>query len=64
MIVVSDASPLTALHAIGRLDLLEALYRGILIPALRPELEALTSQANFWLAESLRRELLELAGEA
>ena len=32
MIVVSDTSPLIALHAIGRLDLLEALYREILIP--------------------------------
>lgn len=161
MIVVSDTSPLIALHAIGRLDLLEALYREVFVPdavrreylhkdatdsgsqerarrwlierklqnaqaadilktqlgageaeaialslgtsadlllmderrgrhtaerlgirclgtagvllqakqrgliaALRPELEALTSQADFWLAESVQRKLLALAGEA
>lgn len=159
MIVVSDTSPLISLHAIGRLDLLEALYHEILIPdavqreylrqdavdsrqrerpwlvgrkganaqaadilktqlgageaeaialslgvtadlllmderrgrhtaerlgvrclgtagvllhakqrglivALRPELEALSSQADFWLADSVQRTLLALAGEA
>ena len=161
MIVVSDTSPLIALHAIGRLDLLGALYREILIPdavsreylyqdatdskskerarpwliernppntqaaeilktqlgqgeaeaialslgvtanlllmderrgrhtaerlgisclgtagvlfqakqrglivALRPELEALSRQADFWLSESVQRTLLALAGEA
>jgi hypothetical protein len=32
VIVVSDTSPLIALHAIRRLDLLEALYHQILIP--------------------------------
>lgn len=161
MIVVSDTSPLIALHAIGRLDLLEALYRQIFIPAavrreylhqdatdsgsserarpwlierkllntqaadilktqlgqgeaeaialsldvtanlllmderrgrhtaerlgilclgtagvllqakqrsliaaLRPELEALTSKADFWLSDSLQKALLALAGEA
>jgi uncharacterized protein len=161
VIVVSDTSPLISLHAIGRLDLLQALYREVLIPdavsreylyqdaadsgskergrpwlierslpntqaaeilktqlgqgeaeaialslgitanlllmderrgrhtaerlgipclgtagvlfqakqrgligALRPELEALTSQANFWLSDSVRTTLLALAGEA
>ena len=161
MIVVSDTSPLIALHAIGRLDLLEALYREVFIPdavrreylhedvtdsgsperarrwlierkllnaqaadilktqlgageaeaialslgtsadlllmderrgrhtaerlgirclgtagvllqakqrglisALRPELEALTSQADFWLSESVQGKLLAQAGEA
>lgn len=33
MIVVSDASPLIALSAVGRLDLLHQLYGEILIPA-------------------------------
>ena len=159
MIVVSDTSPLIALHAIGRLDLLETLYSRILIPdavqreylrqdvpdsrprertwlagrsvsdaqtaailrmqlgageaesialslevkadillmdekrgrhvaerlsvrylgtagvllhakqrgvisALEPELDALSSQADFWLSDSVRRTLLAFAGEA
>jgi hypothetical protein len=161
VIIVSDASPLIALHAIGRLDLLEALYHEILIPgavrqeylredvhpsgsalrerpwlverdasnaqtvdilrvqlgsgeaeaialaleakarmllmderrgrntaerlgihclgtagvlfrakqrgliaALKPELEALSNEAGFWLADSVRKTLLERAGEA
>jgi predicted nucleic acid-binding protein len=160
VIVVSDTSPLIALHAIGRLDLLEALYREVFVPdavrreylredatdpesqererrwlierklpnaqaadilktqlgageaeaialslgasadlllmderrgrrtaerlgirclgtagvllqakqrgllaALRPELEALTSQAAFWLSEPVQREILAMAGE-
>jgi hypothetical protein len=33
VIVVSNTSPLIALHAIGRLDLLEALYGQVLIPS-------------------------------
>ena len=32
MITISDSSPLIALHAIDRLDLLRALYQSILIP--------------------------------
>lgn len=33
MIVVSDASPLIALSAVGRLDLLRELFGSVLIPA-------------------------------
>ena len=43
--------------------LFHAKQRG-LVSALGPELEALSRQAGFWLAESVRRKLLEQAGEA
>lgn len=33
MIVVSDASPLVALSAVGKLDLLPALYGEVIVPA-------------------------------
>ena len=33
VIVVSDTSPILSLARIGRLDLLESLYRQVLIPA-------------------------------
>lgn len=33
MIVVSDASPLVALSAVGKLDLLHALYGEVIVPA-------------------------------
>lgn len=46
MIVVSDASPLIALAAVGRLDLLEKLYGSVLIPtAVRDEVTAAGSSA-------------------
>jgi hypothetical protein len=35
-----------------------------LIAALKPELEALSNEAGFWLADSVRKTLLERAGEA
>jgi predicted nucleic acid-binding protein len=47
MIVVSNASPLTNLAAVGQFDLLRRLYTNLLIPELRPNLVALRKKAGF-----------------
>jgi uncharacterized protein len=35
-----------------------------LLPAVRPVLDALRRDAGFWLAESLRQQVLTIAGES
>jgi len=52
------------LRAIGLLGLLLRAKSTGLLPAVRPVLDALQRDAGFWLSESLRKQVLETAGEA
>lgn len=52
------------LRAIGLLGVLLRAKSVGLLPAVRPVLDALRRDAGFWLAESLRQQVLALAGES
>lgn len=61
--VVSNTSPIANLAVIGHLRLLRDLYGTVLIPAVRPLLDALVGQAGFWLSRNLYARVLAEADE-
>lgn len=63
MIVVSDASPIIGLSAIGALGvLIEAKSKG-LVAAVAPLLEALQTEAGFRLSPELYRHVIDACSE-
>jgi uncharacterized protein len=51
------------LHRVGILGILLRAKNQRLIPALKPVLDALKRDANFWVSRSLREKILKRAGE-
>ncbi len=51
------------LRVSGLLGLLIESKRRLLVPAIRPLLDRLDTEARFWIAPKLRKHILELAGE-
>ncbi len=62
MRVVSNTSPLSNLAVIARLELLHAKFGGAL-PAVKPELERLRTEAGFFIDHAIERFILLEAGE-
>jgi predicted nucleic acid-binding protein len=61
--VVVDSTPIIALSLAGRLDLLRAFYRQVVIPpAVRPLVETL-QESGIYLGARLVGKALRLAGE-
>lgn len=52
-----------SLQVVGILGILSAAKRLRLIPSCGPLVDALRTQANFWVSEDLRRKFLESEGE-
>ena len=52
------------LHAIGVLGILLRAKSAGFLTEIKPVMEALQRDANFWISESLREQVLRLAGEA
>ena len=51
------------LRTIGVLGILLRAKAAGIVPAVKPIMEALQRDANFWISESVRRQVLRLAGE-
>ena len=51
------------LHPIGVLGILLRAKSAGLLPEMKPLINALQHDANFWISESLRKHVLQLAGE-
>ena len=66
MIVVSDVSPLISLAVVGFVNVLQILYRRViilLVPLLKPILDLLIAQAGFWVSQQLYERVLHVMGE-
>lgn len=58
-----EAAIQLGLHAIGVLGVLLRAKSAGLLPEIKPVMDALQHDANFWISESLREHVLQLAGE-
>ena len=66
MIVVSDVSPLISLAVVGFVNVLQSLYRRVIVPLVplpKPILDSLIARAGFWVSQQLYERVLQVAGE-